>query len=178
MGESAFNTVSRTWLDDGHGCHASLALIGKTFPDWLAGQETGAAFALLARFEWLWLESYHSADALPLCHEAVHAMEPEHLLTLTVAPHPASRVTMCDDRIADLLGLPESTSHLLIARPEASVLVHPLTSPAADLLTAFDGRRKIAEVLETFWAAWPNEDAVAGINHLLALGALTMETAS
>jgi hypothetical protein len=178
MGEGAFNAASRLWLDAGHGGDRPLALIGADFPGWLAAHAETRAFAPLARFEWFWLEAYHAAEAVPFGPAAMQAIAPDGLLAMVVAPHPSARIMPCDEPIAALCGFPAIPDHVFVARPDAEVKVHPATATMARLFALFDGFATFQDVLETFWAEWPNEDAVAGINGLVSIGAFTLENAS
>lgn len=177
IGEQAFNTASRNWLDAGHGRGCALAEIGRDFPDWLEQDADLRHCAVLARFEWAWLEAYHAAEAEPLSATALQAMAPDALLTIAISAHPAVRVVAHDALIADLLGLAASESQLLIVRPDAEVTMHLLPAAWASLLSLFNGQTPLAAVLETFWDVWPNEDAVAGMGWLVSVGALTLEIA-
>jgi hypothetical protein len=178
MGLNTFNAVSREWLDAGHGWACALAVIGSEFPDWLARHPDCRSFAPLARFEWLWLEAYHAAEAIPLTSEAMQMIQPSAILETIAASHPAVRIAPADASIAELCGFPTAPERVLIARPDSEVLIHPADTATADLLSLFDGKSTFQTVLETFWEDRPNEDAVTGINQLVSIGALTLENAS
>ena len=79
--------------------------------------------------------------------------------------------------ISALCDFPFATNYVALTRPDAEVRVYPATADMAHLLALFDGISTIQQILETFWGDRPNEDAVAGINQLVAIGALTSENA-
>jgi hypothetical protein len=178
MGHAMFNAASRNWLDTGHGRSCALAQIGNQFPDWLARRADCCTFAALARFEWGWLETYHAAEAASLTPDMMQTLQASTILETVAASHPAVRIADADARIAELCGFPTAPEKVVITRPDAEVLIHPANAATADLLSLFDGKSTFQTVLETFWANRPNEDAVAGINQLVSIGALTLENAS
>ena len=115
-----------------------LARIGKYFPDFLAGGGEPDSVVGLARFEWLWLEAYHAAEARPLRLAALAGMDESALLEVEIAAHPAARYCRPDRDVFALLGeqvlgLGDADA-ILIARPDADVLVSPATAAMVRLL--------------------------------------------
>jgi hypothetical protein len=178
MGHAMFNAASRNWLDTGHGRSCALAQIGNQFPDWLARQPDCSSFTALAQFEWFWLEAFHAAEAAALTPEMMQKMQASSILETIATSHPAVRIAPADAPVAELCGFATAPEKVVITRPDSEILIHPANAATADLLSLFDGKSTFQTVLETFWADRPNEDAVAGINQLVSIGALTLENAS
>ncbi|WP_137752121.1 putative DNA-binding domain-containing protein [Sphingopyxis sp. L1A2A] len=129
LGAAEFNRVSRAFVDVGGAQGRPLALIGATFPGWLADPLA----ADLARAEWAWLESYHAADAAALTLADLAGLDEAALLGLAVRRHPAVRVVALSRPAAPLLdpGLARDVRALLVARPDAEVRLLAIT--AADV---------------------------------------------
>lgn len=136
IGDVAFNRVSRAFIDRGQGAHEPLATFGRQFPA-MFRDETAA----LARFEWLWLESYHAADALALEMANLAGLDEGELLALVLDRHPAARLAppVSLDRAPAL--------PMLLTRPEGEVRANP-ASPAMTMLFArLDTSRTVVDLL-------------------------------
>lgn len=134
LGHDRFNAHSRLFLLQPGVTAQALADIGAGLDAFLmaAGESHGAAD--LARFEWLWLQSYHAADADPLILSELAGLAPETLLEQMLACHPAAVAARFAPLVHDVIGaevpgLAEAAA-ILITRPEAEVLV----TPASDLM--------------------------------------------
>lgn len=125
LGAAEFNRVSRAFIDVGGAQGRSLARIGAAFPGWLADPVA----ADLARVEWMWLESYHAADAPALTLADLAGLDEAALLYLVVRCHPAMRVVTLSRAIAPLIDprFARDARALLIARPEAEVRLFAIT---------------------------------------------------
>lgn len=137
LGAAHFNALSRDYLERPCAANVALARIGTAFPAFLA--EAGADEAvLLARFEWAWLESYHATDAAALTLDTAAALGEAGLADLIVVRHPAVRLVATDGRMPAILSdeIPAlaGTPFILIARPEAEVLVRAADRALARLL--------------------------------------------
>lgn len=134
IGHDRFNAHSRIFLDEPGVASQPLAAIGAGFDAFLIAAGEGDGTADLARFEWLWLQSYHAADAEPLALAELAGLAPETLLEQVLTRHPAAAIARFAPLVHDLIGaevpaLVEAEA-ILIARPQAEVLV----TPASDLM--------------------------------------------
>lgn len=151
IGHDAFNRHSRLFLEQPGVTGQPLAMIGAGFDAFLAGQGEAAGVPDLARFEWLWLEAYHAADAEPLALTALAGLAPEALLAVRLAAHPSARA----DRLAPLVraelasevpGL-EQAEAVLLVRPHAEVLICALSAAAAAVLALAHNPQTIGNLL-------------------------------
>lgn len=151
IGHDRFNAHSRLFLDQPGVAAQPLTEIGAEFDAFLiaAGEDQGVAD--LARFEWLWLQSYHAADAEPLTLAELAGFMPEALLEQVLECHPAATAvrfaTLVHDLIgADVPGLDEAQA-ILITRPHAEVLVAPASDLMAHVLALAENPRTIGNLL-------------------------------
>lgn len=129
LGHERFNTLSRDYVTLPLAKALPLSRIGAGFVDFLEERRDVDSLAELARFEWLWLESYHAAEARPLRLADLAGIEPDELTGVTVAAHPSARMAPCavalaEELAAEVPGLADAEA-VLIVRPDAQVLVHP-----------------------------------------------------
>jgi hypothetical protein len=152
IGHDRFNAQSRLFIQQPGVTATALADIGVEFPAFLIDAGESAGVADLARFEWCWLASYHAADAAALALDALAGLTPKALLDCAVQRHPAA----CAGRLAPLVhrligaevpGLAEADA-ILIARPDADVLVSPASVLMADMLSAAKNPVTIGNLLE------------------------------
>jgi hypothetical protein len=172
IGEAAFNTLSRDYLDSGNGCDQSLDNLGRDFPDWLQANAIAQGCVTLARFEWLWLTSYHAPDATPLTPSLFTGASLAEVLDLRITPHPAAHLMPNDTDIASIICLEKTGAFLLIARPDAEVVVYAVTDTTASLFEAFTTSHNLAAAFETFLARHANDSPLDAMQFLLAAGAL------
>ena len=137
-------------------CRALLHY-GDEFPDFLAGFEPAAGVPYLAdvaRLEWLYIESYHAAEA-----GCLRAREARDGRSMTL--HPSARLMRSDfpvSRIWELncseapvegeIELPPGPEFLLVIRPEARVEVRRLKAQTYDLLAALGDGMTLARMTE------------------------------
>lgn len=138
MGQDAFNLVSRDFIELPDVRTSKLVQIGEGFAAFLAATDADQAHCDLAQIEWAWLQAYHAADAAPMLLADLAGLDEAGLLDLPIIPHPASRLVPVQSDIRALLPELEGSSapdarHLLITRPDAEVLLHPLSALQADL---------------------------------------------
>ncbi len=138
MGHDAFNLLSRSFVELPDVRTRKLMQIGEGFAAFLAATDADQAHCDLADIEWAWLQAYHAADAAPMLLADLAGLDEAGLLDLPVSLHPASRLVPLQSRIGAVLPELAGSSapdarHLLITRPEAEVLLHPLEALQADL---------------------------------------------
>ena len=177
LGQAWFHALSHDYIDRGHGCDQSLGALGAAFPDWLRAADVAPLAVALARFEWLWLESYHAAEApaFTAADLAAHlaAAGAAGLGALRLRQHPAARLTPVGAGLAEELHLPAGAGWLLIARPDAEVLIHTSDDAAAALFALLPQSPTFFAAIETFALRQPNNDPLPALQLLLAAGVLT-----
>lgn len=176
MGDELFNNLTREFLGAGHDCALPLSRVGEGLADWFKTNAVSRSWVALARFEWLWLECYHSADAVPLFQADFSGLDEAGLLAMVVMVHPTVRVVGAGDGLAAAIGIVSDHSTLLVVRPEDMVLVHPVNADVVGLVNVFRVSQSLASGFETFLTFNPNADAMQCMETLLAIGALTKET--
>ena len=135
MGHEQFHAVSRDYVEQDHIMTCDLNHIGAGFAAFLGERQYGATEIDLARIEWAWLESYRSAEAMPLALADIATLAEVDLLAFPVVLHPAMRLLELAGPLSP--ELPELADFdpqaLMIARPEAQILFHPLTGTEYDI---------------------------------------------
>lgn len=187
LGDARFNRHSREYLEQDGVTAQTLANIGRDFATFLLEQGEPRAAADLARFEWLWLQSYHAADARPLMLAELAGIDPAALMEVEIARHPAAWAGPFDRSLHELIGrevagLPDAEA-VLLARPAADVLVSPASAMMVAMLEHARNPLAIGNLLahcsETIEEGGVQEDAettgalMQALIALLEAGALT-----
>lgn len=182
IGDQKFNEHSRLFLQQPGVTAQPLADIGYGFASFLEAQAEATGIADLARFEWLWLQAFHAADAPPLALADLAGMAEEELLGFELQRHPAAVISRFAPLVHELIGAEVpglcETEAILIARPDADVLIAPATRLMAELLRIAETRTAISNLLIACGESLPGEgeDAEKSMQALVALinvGALT-----
>jgi hypothetical protein len=169
IGHDRFNAHSRLFIQQPGVIAAALTDIGAGLPVFLREAGESAGVADLALFEWLWLQAYHAAEAVPLELGMLSLLTPEALLEHKLARHPAA----CAARFAPLVheligaevpGVTESDA-ILIARPHADVLISPASVLMADLLIAAENPVTIGNLLARINE--PSDDEAAQVDAIM-----------
>ena len=175
LGESRFHALSRAYLSYNGVKSRSLDLIGSDFPAWLDGAEGNAGAAAIARFEWLWLEAFHSAEAPALHLVDLAGLAEDDLLGLVVSWHPAARPIPLVPALhlhlqSDVPGL-DDASAILIVRPEADVRIVPLSLAAERVASCLQGPAAIGNLLDAWTEQYGEapEEAAAFMAALIGL---------
>lgn len=128
MGHEEFHAISRQYIEQEHILTCDMNSIAADFADFIKTHKYSATEIDLARVEWAWLESYHSAEAPPVALSAIATLDEDRLLAFPIAPHPAMRLVALtgplSPELSELGG--DTPAALLVARPEAEILFHPL----------------------------------------------------
>lgn len=129
MGHEVFHNLSRDYIEQDHILACDMNSIAADFADFLTARGNTESEIDLARIEWGWIESYHSAEAQSLALGDIAALDEEKLLGLAIAAHPALRlIDLTGPLSPELAELGDETPDaLMIARPDAEILFHPLT---------------------------------------------------
>lgn len=151
LGHEVFNEHSRLYLEQPGVTARMLARIGDLFPGYLADHGLPPAAVDLARFEWLWLEAYHANEAPWLSLADLAGIEPQALMDLVVKAHPAASLECFDPEVNRLIGeeVPglANAMAILLARPEAEVLVAPATTAMWAIFSAAENPVSIGNLL-------------------------------
>lgn len=124
LGDATFNALAREFVETAAAKASDANRIGLGFPVFL----TDPAIRELAQIEWVWLESYHAAEATTLTFGDLAALDEAALLALAVAPHPSARTVNISAPIASALQelAGQQPAAMLCVRPDAEVRVVPL----------------------------------------------------
>lgn len=135
MGHEPFHALSRDYIEQDHILTCDMNNIAQEFGDYLADRNLPATEIDLARIEWAWIESYNSSEAAPLELADIASLDEAQLLAFPVGSHPAMRLIKLTGNLSpELSELGSDTPHgLLIARPEAEVLFHPVDTVSHDI---------------------------------------------
>ncbi|GAB5487717.1 MAG: hypothetical protein Pars2KO_12870 [Parasphingorhabdus sp.] len=130
MGHEGFHAISRDYIEQDHILLCDMNNIAQDFAAFLAKRDIGATEVDLAKVEWAWLESYRAAEAKPVVLEDIVTLDEEALLVLPIDQHPAVQLIQMSGKLSpELSELGDETPHaLLVARPEAQVLFHPINA--------------------------------------------------
>ena len=184
LGHDRFNQHSRLYLEQPGVSALMLSRIGALFPAYLADRNEAAAPGDLARFEWLWLEAYHAAEAPSLSLADLAGIAPERLMDIAIAPHPAASLVLFDRDVHRLIGeeVPGlADAHaILLTRPEAEVLVTPATSQMRAILSAMKNPVTIGNLLASLSEPEgrdqvSTDDFMPALIALIEAGALILE---
>lgn len=175
IGHDRFNAHSRQFVAETGVTAQALTDIGAGFDAFLAaaGEDHGAAD--LARFEWLWLQSYHAADADPLALGDLAGIAPDALIEQRLARHPAARAAQFAPLVHDLISAEaEGTAQadaILITRPDAHVMVVPASNVMVTMLDLAQNPRTIGNLLALDSEPSDEQDAPvdAAMQELVAL---------
>ncbi len=135
MGHEPFHAVSRDYIEQDHILTCDMNNIASNFAEFLAKRGFSETEVDLARIEWAWIKSYHSTEAAALVLNDIATLDEASLLGLRVGAHPAMRLVNLTGALSPELAElgNETPDALLVARPEAEVLFHPLTQLEHDI---------------------------------------------
>jgi hypothetical protein len=177
LGHENFLALSHGYIDAGHGRAQSLDRMGEGFARFLQTAAVAPLAVALAGFEWLWLESYHAAEAAAFtaAELAAHlaAAGAAGLGELRLRHHPAAQLMPLAAGLAEELNLPTGAGWLLIARPDAEVLIHTIDEATAALFALLPQSPTFFAAIETFALRQPDNDPLPALQLLLAAGVLT-----
>jgi hypothetical protein len=171
LGDAGFNAMARDFAETAAAKASDANRIGSGFAYSLSDPVTSQ----LAQIEWAWLESYHSAEALPLKLGELSALDEAALLALPVGPHPSARMVEVSSPIASTLEelAGQQPAAILCVRPDAEVYLVPLDTVQCEVFT--ESARKSATLgnLLAIAIELAGEQApLEPILHLIGAGAL------
>lgn len=175
IGHELFNERSRQFLQQPGVTAKPLAEIGLGFDAFLMALGETAEIAALARFEWQWLTSYHAADASPLALTELAGLSSDDLLALELQRHPAAMASRFAPLVHELIGTEvpglDQAEAILIARPQADVLISPATTLMVELLQVAEAPNTIGNLL-VFGNGNPSDESEQAEKSMQALVAL------
>ena len=175
LGHEAFHALSRDYIGQDHILACDINGIAADFAAFLTGRGCDASTIDLARIEWAWLESYRSAEAIPLSLGDIANLAEAELLAFPMAPHPALRlVTLTGPLSPELAELDETNPHaLMIVRPQAQILFHPQTAVAQAIAEKIAECATMGNLLHYALELGEEAAAMQQIMMLIQAGALT-----
>lgn len=176
-GQAVFNELSRRFIDGGGGIAEPLAQIGRDFPDWLVVQGEDQTLIALTRCEWLWLQSYHAAEADAMTVGALAGKGIADILNTRIARHPAAAMVANEAELALALGLdrPHEASAILITRPEEAVKITPVPPLQATLFQATTTMVvSIGEILEAAPENAREDELLMALTDVINAGAFVL----
>jgi hypothetical protein len=175
MGHEDFHTLSRDYVEQDHILTRDLNHIGAGFAAFLTDRQYGGTEIDLARIEWAWLESYRSAEAVPLALTDIAALAEAELLAFPIAAHPAMRLInltgALSPKLVELADMEPQA--LMIARPEAQILFHPLTAVEQAIAEKIANSATMGNLLQHALELGDEATAMQHIVTLIQAGALT-----
>jgi hypothetical protein len=175
LGNSAFNLLSREYVETPAARAFDLNDIGKGFVAFLERCEIAAAMIDLAAIEWAWLESFHAADVMPIALGQLAGLNESKLLDYEVALHPAVRLRQLQAPLAQSLaelaanGNPAS---ILIVRPEAEVRLLALDAAGTLLIEIMSSPVSIGNLLSLACEHGHEADPTGPVLNFIGAGAL------
>ena len=175
LGHEEFHAVSRKYVEQDHILTCDMNNIAAGFADFLEREKYENTAIDLARVEWAWIESYHAAEAEPLALTDIAVLDEENLLGFAVNAHPAMRlIDLTGPLSLQLSELGEETPHaLMVARPEAQVLFHPLEETDHAIARKIAKITNMGNLLEVAIEQGDETTAMERIIRLIGAGALT-----
>lgn len=136
----------------------------------------------VARVERAWLDAWHAADAPALSPDDLAGLDPDALMAVTLAPHPATRflalgsssasLVQLDRNSQDLAGFdPAAPEWALLSRPEVTVRIEVLTEGQAAFLAGLLSGRTLSDAAAAGVKADPDLDLPAVLTLMIGSGA-------
>jgi hypothetical protein len=150
VGDEFFRAMAREYVQDHKPQSPLLTFYGKDFPDFIAAFEPAHALPWLpdlARLEQAWSDCWAAADMPALPITTLRSLGAEELAQSRLIAHPAARLVRSAWPVADLwqahqCAQPDLTTlewrpqNVLLTRPHAQVLLHPMDDTAATFTAA------------------------------------------
>jgi hypothetical protein len=186
VGDRGFLALAKAYAASAPPLSPVLSSFGHGFPDFIARFEPAAELPWLAdvaRLEWSWLESYHSADAAALSPDALASLPPERAGTIVFAIHPSLRLVRSRFPVLTIWSMNSGLRELgpvdfeaggadaLVLRPDAEVAVQALPPGAYAFVKALVGGKILATAMAAALDDAPDFDLAANLRALIAAGA-------
>lgn len=146
LGTDTFADLARAFLRVDRPRTALLLDWGGALPDFVAAHADLADWPWLAdvaRLEVAWNEAHHAAEAEPLDLAALAALGAEQVAASRIVFHPSLRLLASPWAVADVWaangeidGVAPEPQWMMVLRPQADVLVHPMGEAAFAFVSA------------------------------------------
>lgn len=178
LGHDRFHALSRDYVEQEPVLACDLNGIAAGFADFLATRNCVGTEIDLARVEWAWLEAYNAAEAEPVRPADLAALDEASLLDFAIEAHPAMRLIGLTGELSPRLGElgPDTPHALLVARPDAEVLLHPLTQTDHAIAGTIGTISSLGDLLEAALEQNDEPLALQRVMKLIKAGALTRRT--
>jgi hypothetical protein len=175
MGHEPFHAISRDYIDQEAILTCDMNNIAADFANFLANRGFSASEVDLARIEWAWINSYHAAEAEPLALNDIAALDEQGLLGLDIGSHPAMRLINLTGALSPQLAElgDETPDALMVARPQAEVLFHPLTGLEHDIAEKIANIATMGNLLASAIELGGEDAAMQRIIKLIQAGVIT-----
>ena len=187
VGADFFRAMANTFIRLHPPRSPLLLSYGDDFPDFVADFEPASMLAYLPdvmRLEVARGRAYHAADAAPLDPQALAAVDPAHLGSLTFAPHPSLSVLSSPYPAVTIWAMNAGERALgpvddwqgedaLILRPRMVVEVIPLAPGGAVFFRHLACGATLADAAQAAMAAQARFDLSTNLAALLRSGAFT-----
>lgn len=175
IGHEIFHALSRDYVELDHIMACDINHIAAGLPAFLVDRGYGGSTIDLARIEWAWIESYRAAEAPPVALTDIASLAEDQLLAFPIAAHPAMRLIAITGPLSPELGeLADTEPHaLLIARPQAQILFHPLTAVEQAIAEKTADSATMGNLLEHALELSDEATAMQHIIKLIQAGAMT-----
>lgn len=182
MEEDDFLKISRAYVLGDYAATASMAFLGREFPEYLQQRGCGDYIVDLAQLEWLWLECYYAADMPSLTEYELANMDEDSLLSAQVKAHPSLRILPWPH--PKIAGFPEVTKQwengnscfaLALCDNGKGVVIHVLNEEQyefLDFILAQNNAILIADILVELDNQGRAENALPLILFTIKMGAL------
>jgi hypothetical protein len=160
LGDEAFRGLARAFATVAKPRSPVITGYGAEFPDFLDSFAEIPGLADVARLENAWVEAYHSAEAGVATLDDLARIDPRAISGVRVAFHPAARLLRFATPAASIWAAHQHggdpavrptwrSEDVLVARPDADVLVRILPDPAYAFAARLCDGETLAEAAET-----------------------------
>ncbi len=172
MGDAAFNTASRRYVEDGWGVDVALDRIGDDFPHWLERTGHPADLVAVARFDLAFLEAYHAPDVPPVSREALPT-DPAQLVSMPMTRHVAASMhgatsLLCTHAMID----GEAAAALLLSRPDLTVRCTAVDDAVVAAWTRLDRPVTFGDLMANMVADYDDATAIGAMMRLIDCGGI------
>jgi hypothetical protein len=188
VGDGFFRYVAHNYLCAHRPRSGNLHDFGDAFASFLAGFAPAAELPYLpdvARLEWAWHEAFHAADAAAFDLARLAAVPAKQHATLRFVLHPSAHLLTSNFPIVRIfeinqegyegdtrVDLAEGSVQTLVIRRALTVMVEPLATGEAALLTALAGQQTLGAAVPAALAAQPDFDLTSTLAAHLRRGTL------
>lgn len=174
LGEAGFAAVAGSYADGNRPCSPVLIDYGQSFPDHVAACAAipdRDQLADIARLESLWWQAYHAADVEPATPAELAAIPAEHWGEARLAFLPSMGLLASRHPVGSLWqgnASADVPQNILVARPDAEVLVRLVDDADFALLAHLARGMKLGEAVEVVANQHPDFDLATALQGLIS----------